>query len=95
MRCHKSTEIQDALNLNKPDILAAASDNIPILNRQEDLSVGSGCCIIDDTTSQVMKGHDCEICNVHPAILDALLSVAKNPPHHQASIQLGTEGINN
>jgi hypothetical protein len=94
MHRHKSTEIQDTLDSNKPNILAVATHNIPILTRQENLQVGRSHRIIDDTSSQIVKGYDREVCKVHPAILEVLPPVAKNPFHHQASIQLGTEDIN-
>ncbi len=91
---HKSAKIQDALNSNKPNILAVATGNIPILNRHEDLQVGSGHRIIDDTAGKIMKGHDHEVCKVHPAILEVSPPVAKNPFYHRASVQLGAKGIN-
>jgi hypothetical protein len=75
MRLHESTEIQDALNSNKSNILAAATGNIPVLNRQEDLQVGSGRRIIDDTNGQIMKGHNREVCKVHQEILKVSLPV--------------------
>jgi hypothetical protein len=81
MHHHEGTEIQDALYSNKPNILAVATGNSPILNRQEDLQADSSCCIIDDITGQIVKGHDCDICKVHPAILEVLPPVTKNSFH--------------